>query len=120
MAAKKARRPQADRSNSGTVAARPGRGPIRQGCGRQAGGGGLAGRVGGCGQVGGGRGEPATAGQWRNLLPPGASEGGVTCSVSTASEDARHAVYDALRRTAAAGAAGPGEAGQPGPPPAHQ
>jgi hypothetical protein len=47
-------------------------------------------------------------------LPLGAGEGEVTCAVSTGSKDARHAVYDTLRRMAAAGAAGQGKAGQPG------
>ena len=54
--------------------------------------------------------------QVMTLVPPGVGDGDVTCTVSARSEDERHAVYETLRRMAAA--AGPGEAGQaqPGPP----
>ena len=53
--------------------------------------------------------------QVMTLVPPGVGDGDVTCTVSARSEDERHAVYETLRRMAAA--AGPGEAGQaqPGP-----
>ena len=54
--------------------------------------------------------------QVQPLVPPGVGDGDVNCTVSARSEDERHAVYETLRRMAAA--AGPGEAGQaqPGPP----
>jgi hypothetical protein len=54
--------------------------------------------------------------QVQPMVPPGVGDGDVNCTVSARSEDEQHAVYETLRRMAAA--AGPGEAGQaqPGPP----
>ncbi len=60
--------------------------------------------------------ENLRARQVQPRVPPGVGDGDVNCTVSARSEDERHAVYETLRRMAAA--AGQGEAGQAqhGPP----